>query len=105
VFGVARRGNRNAAKPRGAVEGGADVLLGIRQRLQRDLQRTSRFQAIDIVQQPRDDQLVLAVATLRYIALKDRIKTRFLCFTAFDAGYFTILGCQVFSSGSSPQTP
>ena len=74
VFGVAGRSHFNSLLPRGAIERGANVFLGIGQVGEGNLESRAEFQPINILQQLRDDLLVLAVPAFGNINLENRLE-------------------------------
>ena len=61
------------SQTRGAIQCRSNVLLRIRQLAERDLERSTRRELLDIAQQLRDDLFVLSVAAFRNIDLLARI--------------------------------
>jgi hypothetical protein len=59
----------------GAAERGANVLLGVREIGERYLQRGANFKLLDVTEQLRDDLLVLPVAPLGNVCLRNGFET------------------------------
>ena len=74
MTGIARCGHGHSFLVRGAIEGRPNVRFAIRQCGKRDLEGISGWQALELIQQKRDNALMLARPAFGNLILLNQLK-------------------------------